>query len=49
MKPDTPSVTMSRTPPTLVETTGRPAACASITVTGVPSFAEVSAIASHAA
>ena len=42
-------MTMSRTPPTSVETTGLPAACASITVTGVPSFADVSAIASLAA
>ena len=37
------------TPPTSVETAGTPAASASITATGVPSFAEVSATASSAA
>jgi len=34
-----PVVDISATPPTFVDTTGTPAARASITVTGVPSFA----------
>ena len=48
-KPSTPSRTTSGTPPTPYATTGLPAASASITVTGVPSFPDGSAIASIAA
>ena len=47
--PETPSSTTSSTPPTRVATTGRPAASASISTTGVPSLADVSTFASQAA
>src|SRR5438132_1693635 len=40
-KPSSPSRTTSGTPPTRVATTGRPAARASIALTGVPSFDEL--------
>ena len=48
-KPVSPSSTTSGTPPTLVATTGRPAASASMIVTGVPSLADVSTTASQIA
>ena len=47
--PVSPSSTTSGTPPTLVATTGRPAASASMIVTGVPSLAEVRTTASQIA
>ena len=48
-KPVSPSSTTSGTPPTRVATTARPAASASMIVTGVPSLADVSTTASQTA
>ena len=48
-KPVSPSSTTSGTPPTFVATTGRPAASASMIVTGVPSLTDVSTTASQIA
>ena len=47
-KPPMPSRTTLATPPTRLATTGVPAACASIRLTGVPSLSEVSTTASLA-
>ncbi len=49
MTPVSPSVTTSSTPPARVETTGRPAAIASISATGEPSFFDVRTTTSRSA